>query len=247
MATLDKVTSMTSASTAPTPPNPTPRTEAQDGVDSPPAVDFAAVGHMLVPIQEQLNESAYDDMYPSPPVNTPEAFSPAPSVYKPARGRGFSVIGDRLASLKLEQRTAQSTTDAGSSTRSVVPSVSGHQDDDDGAEDDGNLSSSGTIPVALNTPAPNPNLDEYLTFKTPRKHHREESVKSQSGVSEVSNWAEDVEEKLEIACLKLEQLAEDEHNAHPGKSAHEHFLLRLKEWMGNAEKRKYPVDVKMLE
>ncbi|KAF2687856.1 hypothetical protein K458DRAFT_294007 [Lentithecium fluviatile CBS 122367] len=179
-----KVTSLCSTSGAPTTPNATPRTEASVSTDNIPHTDLNAVGRILGTVQEDLNESADAAMYPSPPINTPEAFSPAPSVYRPARGRGLSAIGDRLAQLKLEERISpRKDTDVTSSNRSVVASI--EEDDKDEQDDDG--ASSGkyspaqspcpakpsvsffnptpvSIPIALGSPSSNPRIQEYLSF-----------------------------------------------------------------------------------
>jgi hypothetical protein len=182
-----KVTSMSSTSGAPTPPNATPRTENSGGLDPFPHTDFDAVGKILGTVQEDLNESADAAMYPSPPINTPEAFSPAPSVYKAARARGLSAIGDRLAQLKLEERSSpRKETDVISSNHSVVASI---EEDDGEDEDDNDRASNGSypmmqspcpvkttaaslsptpvsVPIVLGPPSSNPRIYEYLNFSS---------------------------------------------------------------------------------
>lgn len=267
MATLTKVTSLASSPNSPTPPYPTPRTEAQDDVDNPPAMDLSAVGNILTPIQELLNESAYDEKYPSPPVNTPENFSPAPSVYSYGRGRGFSLIGDRLANFKHDDQIIPNLRDTTSSTRSVAPPAS--EQAEEGSDDEaipsstkpkvnltidtalsrqaGDLPSarSGNIEIGLGSPHPNPRIAEYIAFRSPNKHNREDSIKSQGGISENSNWAEDAEEKFDEAIKKLEQLAHDEHEADKSIPEMDYFFLRLQNLLKD-EKRKFPVDVQKL-
>jgi len=171
-----KVTSVCSTSGVPTPPNATPRTEASVGVDVPPYTDLNAVGRILGTVEEDLNESADAAMYPSPPINTPEPFSPAPSVYRATRGRGLSAIGDRLAQLKLEERVSpRKDTDVTSSNRSVVASI---EEDDEEEEDEGvdyREALNGMmrspcpvkapeIPIVLGSPSNNPRIEEYLNF-----------------------------------------------------------------------------------
>jgi hypothetical protein len=171
-----KVTSVCSTSGVPTPPNATPRTEASVGIELPPYTDLNAVGRILGTVQEDLNESADAAMYPSPPINTPEPFSPAPSVYRATRGRGLSAIGDRLAQLKLEERVSpRKDTDVASSNRSVVASIEENEDEDEYEGDDrgealiGMVPSpcpvkSHEIPFVLGSPNNNPRIEEYLNF-----------------------------------------------------------------------------------
>lgn len=308
-----KVTSVASTSGAPTPPYPTPHTEAHEELDSPPAMDFTAVGNILAPIQEHLNETANEAMYPSPPINTPEAFSPAPSVYKYGRGRGLSLISDRLAQLKLEHhvKTPPRDRDVESSNRSVVPSV----DEENEGEDDEVLSdyggnrpgllengtsshqaskltyslSVGSIPIALGSPTANPRLEEYLSFTSKdlpvtapgssiapfnypaghaaqgtasilanrptsmieasnhgdKKKSPTNSIKS-DGVTEKSNWGEELEDCFIRTCMRLEQLACDEHEADSSKSIREYYIARLSKLLGD-ESRQVPVKVSAAE
>ena len=101
-ATVMKVTSLSSSSGAPSPPNASPATDASGAANVGDTLDLEAIGRVLEPIEEELNEQADAAMLPSPPSNTP-AFSHAPSVYRP-RSRGFSLIKDRLAQLKNQPR-----------------------------------------------------------------------------------------------------------------------------------------------
>ncbi|KAJ4303562.1 hypothetical protein N0V90_002461 [Kalmusia sp. IMI 367209] len=180
-----KVMSLGSTSGAPTPPNPTPCTEALTSNDKVAHPDFDAVGRILGPIQEDLNEKADVAMLPSPPINTPEAFSPAPSVYRPARSRGFSLLGDRLNQLKLQERSSPyKDSDTASSNRSVETSI--EEDEGEHMEDD--TSSTGkrstpknsrfryavslaapppsSISIALGSPSLNPRIEEYVHFSS---------------------------------------------------------------------------------
>lgn len=185
-----KVMSLSSTSGAPTPPNPTPHTESASNNDVVAQPDFDAVGRILGPIQEDLNERADVAMLPSPPINTPEAFSPSPSVvYRPHRSRGFSLLGDRLAVLKLHERgSPRRDSDCASSNRSIVTSV---EDETENIEDDASSTSHsvtwsvpgyshsihknvaplisptpGAIPIALGSARLNPRIEEYVHFSS---------------------------------------------------------------------------------
>jgi hypothetical protein len=112
-------------------------------------------------------------MYPSPPINTPEAFSPAPSVYSRTRGRGLSAIGDRLAQLKLEERSSPRK-DIDDNC-SIVTSIKEDEEEDDEeqypASLDGMMRSPGpvkapSIPIVLGSPSKNPRIEEYLNFSS---------------------------------------------------------------------------------
>jgi hypothetical protein len=303
-ATMTKVTSLGSQSEGgPSVPNPTPATEALDDevITAPPPMDFAAVTRILAPITESLNESAEEAMYPSPPINTPIIGSPTPSmVYRyPARGRGFSLIGDRLAQLKLDDRKTHvhrhhRGADVTTSNRSMAPSGTDDceecdmasisevmSDDCKDKECPGHACMStspphpsplgtGSVPIALGSPAINPRIEEYLSFTsndlpnqapapasgtTLAEHasststtaleakgtHSRVSLLS-DGVTEKSNWAEEVEENFEHTCLRLEQLARDEHNEDPSKSIEEYYLARIARLLAGS-KRSIPVKV----
>ncbi|KAF2800582.1 hypothetical protein K505DRAFT_228445 [Melanomma pulvis-pyrius CBS 109.77] len=279
-----KVTSLASSSSgAPTPPNPTPCTSATDDVDSLPTMDLAAVGHILEPIQEVLNEAAEESKYPSPPTNTPEIFTPAHSVrsFNYGRGRGLSLIGDRLSQLKIEARSASSK-DKSVSERDDDDNISNGKDKfdvTDSQRDETLMISidSGEILIGLGSPKLNPLIQEYHGFqsgdspatstaaaasevtaadrpssagastesevvssksaKTARF-----SMQSEGGVTEKTNWAEEVVDDLERALSRLEQLAQDEHFDDPSKEAEEYYEARLKELLAS-DNRKYPVKV----
>ncbi|KAL6702970.1 hypothetical protein ACN47E_010325 [Coniothyrium glycines] len=275
-ATTTKVTSpgsQYSTSAAPSVPYPTPAAEALDSavVDPPPPMDFAAVAQLLGPMQETLNESAVEAMIPSPPINTPEALSPNPSLYRYPlpRGRGFSVYGDRLAQLKLDDRKfAPRDTDNASTNRSVEPSVIG-DDEGEAASISEVLSDGGKDrrgPVVGSSPRANDRIEEFLSFSSkdlPTKSpalcfasmidststktavepaSSRDSTKSDGGVTEKSNWAEEVEDAVVHTCLRMEQLAQDEHAANPVKSFNDYYLDRLKRLLGDS-KRILPVKV----
>lgn len=275
-----KVTSVSSTSGVPTPPNATPRTEASVPIDFPPHTDLNVVDKILGTVQEDLNESADAAMYPSPPINTPEAFSPAPSVYKAARGRGLSAIGDRLLQLKLEERTSpRKDTDVTSDSRSVVASIEENEEEDEGEYRHETLNGmmrspcpvkAPSIPIVLGSPGNNPRIEEYLNFSSndlpvtgPNEHaaasghlatghlglhSRENSIKSAksdgaaSGVTEKSTWAEDVEDAVNRAVQRLEQLAMDEYNCDPSKTIEDYYTARLQRLL-NATNRKVKVTV----
>lgn len=192
---MTKVTSLGSTSGVPTPPNPTPCTEWADAIDDAGGgqPDLEALGSILGPIQEDLNEKADVAMLPTPPINSP-AFSPAPSVYRAARTRGFSNLGDRLLQLKLEERSSpRKDSDGASSSRSEAASIP--EDDRESIEDGassagrstGNRGASrlarnkasdplispalvsptpGAIPIALGSARLNPRIEEYVQFSS---------------------------------------------------------------------------------
>jgi hypothetical protein len=114
----------------------------------------------------------------------------------------------------------------------------------------------GSVPIALGSPTVNPRIEEYLSFTskdlpnqapapvtgaTLAQHaqststavlaanslHSRVSFKS-DGVTEKSNWADDVEDGFDRICLRLEQLADDEHITDPSKSAEEYYIARMK-------------------
>ena len=92
IATVPMAMSLTSTSGTPRPLNVTPCTSVNGDVGQP---NLEAVDRLLGPIQEELNEKAEIAMLPSPPFNSPQTFSPVPSV-RVKRGRGFSLLNDRL-------------------------------------------------------------------------------------------------------------------------------------------------------
>ncbi|KAL5378570.1 hypothetical protein DPSP01_008982 [Paraphaeosphaeria sporulosa] len=185
-----KVMSLSSTSGTPTPPNPTPYTDSATSNENVAHPDFDAVGRILGPIQEDLNERADFAMLPSPPINTPEAFSPAPSVfYRPHRSRGFSLLGDRLAMLKLHEcGSPRGDSDCASSNRSIVTSVEDEAENiaDDESSTGRSVARSvpgyahsinknvaplisptpGAIPIALGSARLNPRIEEYIMFSS---------------------------------------------------------------------------------
>ncbi|KAJ4375200.1 hypothetical protein N0V83_002286 [Neocucurbitaria cava] len=301
--TMTKVTSLGSpysGSGAPSVPNPTPATETLDSLENEPTppMDFAAVAKILGPIQESLNESAEEAMYPSPPINTPEVLSPAPSVHRyQTRVRGFSLIGDRLAQLKIDSRKPpRRDLDVASSNRSAEPSVTGGEEGDVasvgevlnecGKDKDGLGHSSmspaplgspvgeGSVPIALGSPTVNPRIEEYLSFtskdlptKSPapffastliekapsstKTAHDNESldshntIQSEDGVTEKSNWGAELEESVDRVCMRLEQLARDEYVIDPSKSLEEYYIARLQRLLGS-DKRVVPVKIQKI-
>lgn len=286
-------------------PNPTPLTEALDNevVVPPPPMDFAAVARILNPITDTLNESAEVAALPSPPINTPLdtplVGSPTPSVvYRlPNRGRGFSVVNDRLAQLKIgdsQKHRYYRGTDVASSNHSAEPCIAEECDDceiasisevlSDDCKDKACSSHCGTsiplpplsplgagsVPIALGSPTVNPRIEEYLSFtskdlptqapppatgaklnehvsSTSTTALDADSLRSRvsfksEGVTEKSNWAEELEESLERTCQRLEQLAKDEHKADPSKAVKEYYVARLRQYLGS-HKRLVPVKI----
>ncbi|KAI8939099.1 hypothetical protein NX059_004936 [Plenodomus lindquistii] len=300
--TATKVTSMGSqysGSGAPSVPNPTPTTEFSDGSElAPPDFNAAAVTKILAPIQELLNESADDARYPSPPINTPNAMSPAPSVASRYRVRSLSAVNDRLDKLKIEDRKfARRDADGTCSNTSVEPSIA--EDDEyemasisevlsDASREKSHAhqpsmsslslrsptadTDEGSVCIALGSPACNPRIEEYLTFSSkdlPTVSPAEcipstliengnasfntivgpsssrDSMKSE-GVTEKSNWAEEVEENVDHACMRLEQLARDEHVGDPSKSVDEYYVARLERLLGS-RRRAVPVKIEKIK
>jgi hypothetical protein len=295
-----KVTSLGSTSEGPSVPNPTPATESlcDEVVQAPPPMDFAAVTRILAPITEDLNDSAAEAMYPSPPINTPVFGSPTPSLINryPIRTRGFSIIGDRLAQLKIDDRKTHRHhrgTDVTSSNRSVEASAADCDDcemasisevlSEDCKDKDcpGHPSTSlpppllsplgtGSVPIALGSPTVNPRIEEYLSFTskdlptqapppvtgaTLAEHASSTSTTAldgnslrsrvsfkSDGVTERSNWAEELEDSVDRTCLRLEQLAADEHKEDPSKTIEEYYIARLRRLLGN-KKRQVPVKI----
>jgi hypothetical protein len=290
-----KITLFDSQSDGPSVPNPTPATESvgspYEPVDPPPEMDYTAVAKILGPIQESLNEAAVEAGYPSPPINTPVVGSPSPSVvyrYPMTRGRGFSVIGDRLAQLKINDRKLRHRDgDVGSSNCSPEASIA-EDDEADIASISEVLSDSGrdkqgpgharkildpidetegSIPIALGSPAVNSRIVEYLTFtsddlptnsvapcfpstlmqtstasiKTIIDGSDRASLKS-DGVTEKSNWAEEIEDAVNRTCLRLEQLANDEWKRDNSKSFADYYVARLERLLGS-DKRAVPVSI----
>lgn len=275
--TATKVThlgSQCSTSDAPTVPNATPATEALDNeiVNPPPPMDYAAVARTLGHLQESLNESAEEAMYPSPPINTPEILSPAPSIVyrlQKTRGRGFSAIGARLAQLKLDDRRSHRSSDC-ASCGSPEPS---NAEEDGGADDievmsnksdeavnvgtsenPGSSSKTGLIPIVLGSPRINPRLEDYLSFTSkdlpaqakicsPSNAIKDgDSVESVAGVTEKSNWGEELEDQVIRTCQRLEQLAQDEHAADSSRSVDDYYKDRIARLLGD-RKRLCPLTV----
>ncbi|PSN64627.1 hypothetical protein BS50DRAFT_576056 [Corynespora cassiicola Philippines] len=261
MATYTKVMSLGTSSGAPSPPYQTPRTEALDSVDLPPIPDIAAIGHILEPIQERLNDSADDAKYPSPPINSP-AFSPAPSVVfrQGVRSRGLSSVADRLALLRFGDRVVPIGEPDKFTPRSRAPSTSGSNlDGEDGYIDAANEFAStrsgvastamdirnAPIPIALGSHKPNPRIAEYMAHAENSETAEDEKKSSaqdtsKPGVAEKSNWSEDLEDQLERVLLRLEQLSSDEHAEDPSRSVEDYYLARLNRLLGDAKKRAVP-------
>jgi hypothetical protein len=204
------------------------------------------------------------------------------------RGRGFSVIGDRLAQLKINDRKLRHREgDVGSSNYSPEASIAEDEEADiasisevlsDSERDKQGLGharttldsinvTEGLVPIALGSPAVNPRIVEYLTFtsddlptnsvapcfpstlmemstasvKTIIDGSDRASLKSE-GVTEKSNWAEEIEEAVDRTCLRLEQLADDEWKRDSSKSFADYYVARLERLLGS-DKRAVPVRI----
>lgn len=298
MTKISSPGSQYSTSASPSVPHPTPATEALESaiIDAPLPMDFSAITGLLGPIQDMLNESATEAMYPSPPINTPEVTSPTPSLsrYTVSRSRGFSAIGDRLAQLKFDDRRfAQRETDAASSNHSFEPSVAEDEESERASisemfSDTGKCKqhtmhttshtllastpSDDAVPISLGSPAANPRIEEYLSFTsndlptkptassshypiTFKDFHTNKSnfepnsdcnsLKSDGGVTEKNNWAEEVEDAVVRACMRMEQLAKDEHTTNPSKTIEDYYVDRLKRLLGD-RRRAHPVEIHII-
>jgi hypothetical protein len=132
----------------------------------------------------------------------------------------------------------------------------------------------GSVPIALGSPTVNPRIEEYLSFTskdlptqgpepatgvTLAEHATSTSTSAieaksfnsrvsfkSDGVTEKSNWAEELEESVDRTCLRLEQLAKDEHNMDPSKTIEEYYVGRLARLLG-ARHRFAPVKIEKLE
>jgi hypothetical protein len=128
----------------------------------------------------------------------------------------------------------------------------------------------GSVPIALGTPMVNPRIEEYLSFTSKDLPHQapapatgatlaEHAVSTSTtaldanslrsrvsfksdGVTEKSNWAEELEDSLERTCLQLEQLARDEFTADPSKTIAEYYIARMTRLLGSG-KRGIPVSI----
>lgn len=308
---MTKVTSYGSQSGLPSAPNPTPTTEALDSdvTDPPPPMDFAAVTRILAPVTEELNEAADVAMLPSPPMCTPVVGSPVQSVKWPfpaQRSRGLSLIGDRLAKLKIDARRTRCRRDAAEITTSSLlsdePSIAEDNESDMASISEvmSDVVSEGckekicaqcpghvrtcfsfplastlglsSVPIALGSPVLNPRIEEYLSFTskdlptqapepatgaTLAEHASSTSATvldansmcnsfNDDGVTEKSNWAEELEDAFTRTLLRFEQLAKDEHTADPSKDISEYYVSRLRTLLGNS-KRQVPVKIEKVE
>jgi hypothetical protein len=187
-----------------------------------PVPDLMAVSKTLAPIEEELNEKADEAMYPTPPVQTPEAFSPAPSVVvrQYTRARGLSFLPERLAQIQLEETA---TDDTASSYHSTTLSQ----------DEEGNIGS-GSITIGLGSPTVNPRLEEYLAHPPPRtapiplnttgqvstkddgrggvsgtNQNATQDSNNREGVREASTWSDVALSDLVEALERLEQVVAD--------------------------------------
>lgn len=269
-----KVMSLSSTSGAPTPPYASPCTDVSGTARIDEALDPEAVRRVLQPIEEELNYRADVAMLPSPPSNTP-AFSPTPSVYR-ARGRGFSLLNDRLSQLKVKPRRDSDFLSNCSDGRSTKGSDAESVDGDTSSVGDrstGNFSLPkepptkaatplittlpDSIPVALGSANMSPRIEEYIQFMSgdlpiagsaeasPKdvpandaSHTRGASLDTiKTGVTEKSTWAEDAEDVIEHALLRLEQLAHDNHIVDPTCSMEQYYLQVLQQALASKNRK----------
>ncbi|XPS74233.1 hypothetical protein M3J09_006353 [Ascochyta lentis] len=190
-----------------------------------------------------------------------------------ARSRGMSTIGDRLARVMAEdRRLAHRDSDTMSvSCRSSVPAT----DESDGGFSallgDGGKDKQ-DIPIALGSPRINPlGLISFtsndLADRAPVPFNSTEPVEDASatgigsgshhpnsqislvsagtGVTEMSNWKEEVEGYFERAVQRLENLAHDEHQHDPSRPMEYYYEAHLKRLLGIGSRR-IPVSVKLV-
>tara|TARA_R110002003_G_scaffold433_4_gene19740 strand:+ start:18438 stop:19418 length:981 start_codon:yes stop_codon:yes gene_type:complete len=128
----------------------------------------------------------------------------------------------------------------------------------------------GSVPIGLGSPTVNPRIEEYLSFTskdlptqapppttgtTLAEHASSTSTTAldgdslcsrvsfkSDGVTEKSNWAEELEDNLDRTCYRLEQLAHDEHTADPTRTVEEYYVARLRRLLG-ASTRQVPVKI----
>ncbi|KAF2268392.1 hypothetical protein CC78DRAFT_608927 [Lojkania enalia] len=252
-----KLTAPSSSSKIPTLPNPTLQTGSlRNDMDSLPDTELTVVSHTLEPIAEDASETGYPHVL----VNTPEGLiSPAQSACN-GRACSMSTIGDQLAKLKSSNRCQYYVNeDADSSVRSTTH----HPIDENEIEDSkaGSIRLSpislgfGDIPIALGSPVANPRIDEYLAYQSTSllspglpddikdaeelaKVNKKRSV----GVTESSNWAEDIEQDFVHLLKRLENLARDEFENGQDMSIDDYYIRRLNKYL-SAEGRMKPVMV----
>lgn len=255
--TFSKVVSLGSGSENSTPPQPTPVADFANDAFIAHDTDLYAVNKTLAPIEEELNEKAHEAMYPTPPVHTPETFSPAPSVIirQYRRARGLSILPERLAHLQLEN-----SVDDTSSNHSAALS-----------QDDDVITPSGSIPIGLGSPTVNPRLEEYLAHPPPRSapiplvgsgqvSHKNSKVSSglqhtdnnlsqegeqREGVREASTWSDVALSDLVEALERLEQVVSDLQEA-SGYPAADMYMKCLNECLKSSD-RKYSAIATMEE
>jgi hypothetical protein len=131
----------------------------------------------------------------------------------------------------------------------------------------------GSVPIALGSPTVNPRIEEYLSFTskdlpansvapcfpstlmetgtssiktTVDAGSDRNSLKSDGGVTEKSNWAEELEDAVDRACMRLEQLAQDEFITDPSKSFDDYYISRLERLLGS-HKRVVPVNIQKVK
>jgi hypothetical protein len=238
-------------------------------------MDFAAVTRILAPITEDLNDSAAEAMYPSPPINTPVFGSPTPSLinrYPIRHHRGTDVT----SSNRSVEASAADCDDCEMASISEVLSEDCKDKDCPGHPSTSlpppllSPLGTGSVPIALGSPTVNPRIEEYLSFTskdlptqapppvtgaTLAEHASSTSTTAldgnslrsrvsfkSDGVTERSNWAEELEDSVDRTCLRLEQLAADEHKEDPSKTIEEYYIARLRRLLGN-KKRQVPVKI----
>lgn len=99
-------------------------------------------------------------------------------------------------------------------------------------------------PVPFNSA--NPTEDASTAGIGSGSHHPNSQVSVATGVTEMSNWKEEVEGRFERALSCLENLAHDEHQQDPSKPIEHYYKAHLKRLLGNRHRR-IPVFVDLVE
>lgn len=76
-------------------------------------------------------------------------------------------------------------------------------------------------------------------------YHPDSQLSNGTGVTEMTNWREEVEGRFERAVKCLENLADDEHQHDPTRSAEYYYEAYLKRLLGGRN-RKIPVSVDLV-
>ncbi|KAF2134518.1 hypothetical protein P153DRAFT_278803 [Dothidotthia symphoricarpi CBS 119687] len=222
-------------------------------------------------LNEAANEAMYPSPPINTPEVLSPVPSIVQRIQTRGRGISFG-LGDRLAQVKIEGRKLHHGTDVTSSSRSLDQSLAEEEDDCDcctseAMSEDGEDK---VGPGRGSSPMMNPRIEEYLSFSAASMPDRgtstavnadvvstsdktvkdSDNAKTANGsninkilnVAERTNWAEEVEEYVDGAFARLEQLANDEHVNDSSMNVEEYYIARLKRMLASA-KRPIPVNI----